>query len=64
MENEIIQTLSNDEVVRFIADRHNVDSVSLVIAFLSGDAKENLGLLDNEMAILNGLVKQLEQTCL
>lgn len=61
MENEIIQTLSGDEVVGFIAGRHNVDPELLVKMFIEDEAKESIMLLDNEVAILRGLLNQYKQ---
>lgn len=61
MENKIIQTLGDDEVVRFIAGRHGIDAVSLVRMFISGDAEKRLHFLDNEVAILRGLINQFQK---
>lgn len=61
MENEIIKKLKDDEVIRFIAHRHRIDPKTLLMAFLTGQSKSSYALLDNEMEILHGLIKAIEQ---
>lgn len=61
MENKIINWLSEDDVVRFIAGRHNVDPERLVRMFLADETKRSLMLLDNEVAILQGLLNQFQE---
>ena len=61
METEIINELQYDEVVRFIANRHGIDPEVLVMEFLTGQRKSSRALLDNEMEILHGLKKNIEQ---
>lgn len=61
MENKIIQALSNDEVVRFIADRHNIGPERLVKTLITDQAKGALMLLDNEVAILRGLLNNFQK---
>ncbi|MDE6336530.1 MAG: hypothetical protein K2J63_04250 [Muribaculaceae bacterium] len=61
MENEIIKELQDDEVVRFIANRHGIGPEDLVMEFLSDQSKSTCTLLDNEVEILHGLKKKIEQ---
>ena len=61
MENEIFKELKDDDVVKFIADRHGIDPEVLVMEFLKGQSKFLYELLDNEMEILHGLKKEFKQ---
>ena len=61
MHNEILKELQDDELVRFIADRHRINPELLAMDFLTGQRKSHYTLLDNEIEILHGLKKEIEQ---
>lgn len=58
MECDIADKLSADEAVIFIASRHHWAPTELVSQFFGGEGETSL--LDNEIEILQGLRKQLE----
>ena len=58
MEKEIISQLCNDELIRFIANRHNIEPETLITGFLTGDSHTFSILLENEREILRGLMNE------
>lgn len=62
MEDRIIRKLIEDKVVIFIAERYGKAPENLIREFLNEDSAALQTLLDNEIAILRGLIKEIEQT--
>ena len=60
MEKEIISQLCNDELIRFIANRHKIEPETLITGFLTGDCHVHSILLENEREILRGLMNEIK----
>ena len=61
MEHEILKILFDDDVVRYIAERHHVSSEVLIKDFFSNETGNTFKLLNNEIEIIRGLKTKLER---
>ena len=59
MEHEILKILFDDDVVRYIAERHHVSPEVLIKDFFSNETGNTFKLLNNEIEIIRGLKTKL-----
>ena len=61
MEHEILKILVDDDVVRYIAERHHISPEALIRDFFSNETDNTFKLLNNEIEIIRGLKTKLER---